>query len=142
MIKEDLIKQLQSIIEDKKHFVNKDDSNDIFKKDIEAIKQAIFYVENFEAIKEITQTFPATEKDNFFVKEMPYDLIIASKDYFLNGIFTEHFISKDKIREIFSKYIDVELQLKNSYEELDAISLTDVLQEILEGKEKTKNGRK
>lgn len=45
---EDVIYQLENLIEDRKSFINNDEYDDVFKKDIEALKIAIDIIKRYK----------------------------------------------------------------------------------------------
>lgn len=61
-------------------------------------------------------------------------IIIASKEWFADGFFKDFlsdYVSKDKIREIISKYVDIEEHLVYHHQELWGADLAEMIKELL-----------
>lgn len=67
-------------------------------------------------LEEIFRQFNAIHKDKIFVKEIPYELIIADTRYFMSGTFYDNFISKSKIREKIEELNNIyQQEIKQKY---------------------------
>lgn len=117
MDKEEIIKQLKSLQREAKTHIDKEDENDIFRADFEALEEAIKIIENNMLIKEyeiLNKTYLVyiKEKENFtefYISEKDYGLIKYMIGLNLNkiGISIEDFINDKLIEWIYNYNLDL-----------------------------------
>lgn len=111
MNKKEIISQLKSLQQEAKTHIDKDDENDIFRADFEALEEAIKIIENNMLIKEyeiLNKTYLVyiKEKENFtefYISEKDYGIIEYVIGLNLNNISKniEDFINDNLIEWIY-----------------------------------------
>lgn len=117
MNKKEIISQLKSLQREAKTHIDKEDGNDIFRADYEALEEAIKIIENNMLIKEyeiLNKTYLVyiKEKENFtefYISEKDYGLIKYMIGLNLNkiGISIEDFINDKLIEWIYNYNLDL-----------------------------------